>query len=223
MADYKFNFTANDSLEDRRETIADRIANARRYIRNVDDPRFKKGAQKKLDYYLSEQENLNEQFIEASGGAPAGQENKPVQGAAYSVYNDPAYQAALAEAQNRFNLDRIQALGAKQYQELGFQRELEGREDIAEQQRRRLAGNFAARGMGGGRYGALTRAEAELNAAEIGKRTSLREQMAELDRQFTSQYGAQGSDWLGTVRGQQAQQEAIQQALNARLAGMTTV
>ena len=141
----------------------------------------------------------------------------------YNVYDDPNYQSALAAAQSQFNLERIGALGAKQYQDLAIERTLEGRPDIAEQQRRRLAGNYASRGMGGGRYGALTRAEAELNAGELAQRTGLREQMAELDRQFTSQYGAEGTDWLGTYRGQQAQQNAIQQALAARLGGLTTV
>ena len=141
----------------------------------------------------------------------------------YNVYDDPNYQAALAAAQSQFNLERIGALGAKQYQDLAIERTLENRPDIAEGQRRRLAGNFAARGMAGGRYGALTRAEAELNAQELAQRTGLREQMAELDRQFTSQFGAEGTDWLGTLRGQQAQQNAIQQALAARLGGLTTV
>ena len=150
--------------------------------------------------------------------APSAPEPTP-----YDVYTDPNYLQALQAAQSQFNLERIGALGDKQYQEIGIERTLEGRTDIAEEQRRRLAGNYASRGMGGGRYGALTRAEAELNAREIGQRTGLREQMAELDRQFTSQYGAEGTDWLGTLRGQQAQQNAIQQALAARLGGLTTV
>lgn len=220
MADYKFNFTANDSLESRRDTIASRIANAQRYVDNVDDPRFKQGGQEKLDYYMSEQDKLNEQFKEASGGGAQAQKAKPTP---YSVYDDPNYQAALAGAQSQFNMERIGALGSKQYQDLAIERTLENRPDIAEDQRQRLAGNFASRGMGGGRYGALTRAEAELNAGELAQRTGLREQMAELDRQFTAQFGAEGTDWLGTMRGQQAQQNAIQQALAARLGGLSTV
>lgn len=143
--------------------------------------------------------------------------------APYSVYDDPFYQQALAAAQSQFNLARIDALAANQYQQRGINRQLEERIPAAEQARRRLAGNFAARGMGGGRYGALTRAEAEMNAREIGARTGLREQIAELDRQFTSRFGAEGTDWLGTRAGYEAQQAAIQQALQNRLAGLTTV
>jgi hypothetical protein len=141
----------------------------------------------------------------------------------YNVYDDPFYQQALAGAQSRFNLDRIDAMAGMQYQQKPIERELELRPGVAEQQRRRLAGSFAARGMGGGRAGVLTRAEAEMNAREIAGRTGLREQVAELGRQFTSQFGAEGTDWLGTRRGMEAQQAAIQQALQNRLGGLTTV
>ncbi len=155
-------------------------------------------------------------------------EPAPVEAAApeptpYSVYDDPVYQQLLAQAQSAFNLDRINALANLQYEQRPIQRTLEMRPQQAEAERRRLAGNFAARGMAGGRYGALTRAEAEVNAREIGARTGLREQIAELNRQFTSNFGAQGTDWLGTRRGFEAQQVAIQQALQNRLAGLTTV
>jgi len=146
-----------------------------------------------------------------------------VQGTPYNVYDDPFYQQSLAGAQSQFNLARIDALANQQYQERPIQRELEDRPGIAEQQRRRLAGNFAARGMGGGRAGALTRAEAETNAREITARTGLREQISELGRQFTSQFGAEGTDWLGTRAGMAAQQAAIQQAMQNRLGGLTTV
>jgi hypothetical protein len=114
-------------------------------------------------------------------------------------------------------------MATNQYQERGINRQLEDRKGTAEDSRRRLAGNFAARGMGGGRAGALTREEAEMNARELTARTGLREQIAELGRQFTSQFGAEGSDWLGTRYGMEAQQSAIQQALQNRLAGLTTV
>jgi len=141
----------------------------------------------------------------------------------YSVYDDPFYQQALQGAQSRFNLDRASAMATNQYQERGINRQLEDRKGTAEDARRRLAGNFAARGIGGGRAGALTREEAEMNARELTARTGLREQIAELGRQFTSQFGAEGSDWLGTRYGMEAQQSAIQQALQNRLAGLTTV
>ena len=148
-------------------------------------------------------------------------QTKPV--AAYNVYDDPFYQQALAGAQSQFNLDRINALAGTQYEERGIRRQLEQRVPEAEAERRRLSGNFARRGMAGGQYGALTRAEAEVNAREIGLRTGLREQIAELNRQFVSEFGAPGTDWLGTRRGSQAQQAAIQQALQNRLGGLTTV
>lgn len=143
--------------------------------------------------------------------------------APYSVYDDPVYQQLLAQAQSAFNLDRINALANMQYEQRPIQRTLEMRPQQAEAERRRLAGNFAARGMAGGRAGVLTRAEAEVNAREIGARTGLREQIAELNRQFTANFGAEGADWLGTRRGFEAQQAAIQQALQNRLAGLTTV
>lgn len=141
----------------------------------------------------------------------------------YNVYDDPFYQQALAAAQSAFNLDRASALANTQYQQRGIQRQLEERIPAAEAERRRLAGNFARRGMAGGRYGALTRAEAEVNARETALRTGLREQIAELNRQYISQFGAPGTDWMGTRRGFEAQQAAIQQALQNRLAGLTTV
>jgi hypothetical protein len=150
--------------------------------------------------------------------APAAPEPTP-----YNVYDDPFYQQSLQGAQSEFNLARIDALANQQYQQIPIERQLEQRPEIAEQQRRRLAGNFAARGMGGGRAGALTRAEAEVNAREIGARTGLREQIAELGRQFTSKFGAEGTDWLGTRFGMEAQQRALQTALQNRLAGLTTV
>ena len=154
---------------------------------------------------------------------PAPVDTTPAAPTPYNVYDDPAYQQALAQAQSQFNLDRAAALANMQYEQRPIQRQLEERIPAAEAERRRLAGNFARRGMAGGRYGALTRAEAEVNAREIGLRTGLREQIAELTRQFTANFGAEGTDWLGTRRGYEAQQAAIQAALQNRLAGLTTV
>ena len=156
--------------------------------------------------------------------APIAEEQAPQAPApAYNVYEDPFYQQALQGAQSQFNLARADAEASRQYEERGINRQLEDRRGTAEQARRRLAGNYAARGMGGGRAGALTRAEAETNARELTMRTGLREQIAELGRQFTSNFGAPGTDWLGTRAGMQAQQSALQQALQNRLGGLTTV
>ena len=141
----------------------------------------------------------------------------------WTLEGDPFYQQALADAQAQFNLERIGAQGTKQYQEVGINRSLDERPATAEASRRRLAGNYAARGMGGGNSGALSRAEAESNARETTARTGLREQLSELNRQFVGQYGAEGSDWLGTLRGQSARDTASNFALQNRLAGATTV
>lgn len=141
----------------------------------------------------------------------------------WSVYNDPVYLQQLQIAQGAFNNARTNALANKERETLYTQEELEARKPTAEQARRRLAGNFAARGMGGGRSGVLTRAEATQNAQELAARTSLRDKISELNRQFVASYGADGSDWLGTTAGASAQSEAVQAAINARLAGLTTI
>lgn len=141
----------------------------------------------------------------------------------WSVYEDPVYQQQLQGAQSAFNRERTNALADKERSTLLINRELGGRKATAEASRRRLAGNYAARGMAGGRAGVLSRAEAEANARELMLRTDLRDQISELNRQFVAEYGADGSDWLGTSRGAAAQQSAVQAAINARLAGLTTV
>ena len=141
----------------------------------------------------------------------------------WNLESDPIYLSAIQGAQNQFNLARINALGNLQYQETGINRELSNRKTTAEESRRRLAGNYAARGMGGGRAGALTRAEAQANARELSNRTSLREQLAELKRQYSANYGAEGSDWLGTMAGQQARESAVQQALQVLIPKYTSI
>ncbi len=141
----------------------------------------------------------------------------------WNVYEDPIYMQQLQGAQSAFNIDRTNALADKERATMGINRELGGRRATAESTRRRLAGNFAARGMAGGRAGALSRAEAEANARELTLRTDLRDQISELNRQFVANFGANPSDWLGTTRGVSAQQNALQAAINARLAGLTRV
>lgn len=141
----------------------------------------------------------------------------------WDVYTDPNYLLNLMRGQSAFNSARIDALANKERQTLENEQALQARVPAAEEARRRLAGNFAARGMGGGRYGALTRAEAQQNASELAARTSLRDQISELNRQFVANYGAEGSDWLGTRYGSEAQQAAIQAAIDARLNGLTGV
>ena len=152
---------------------------------------------------------------EAQGGAVSATEP--------DIYNDPIYQTQLQYGQNAFNTSRINALAEKEAQTMNIQDELEARKPAAEQARRRLAGNYAARGMGGGRSGVLSRAEAQQNAEELSARTSLRDKISELNRQFVANFGAEGSDWMGTSAGAAAQSDALQAAINARLAGITTV
>jgi hypothetical protein len=147
----------------------------------------------------------------------------PVNMSEPDIYQDPVYLRQLQYGQGAFNNARTNALADKERETLYTQEELEGRKTTAEQARRRLAGNYAARGMGGGRSGALSRAEATQNAQELAARTTLRDKISELNRQFVASYGAEGSDWLGTAAGASAQSEAVQAAINARLAGITTV
>jgi len=143
--------------------------------------------------------------------------------AEWSLETDPIYLQALQDAQSAFNINRINALGGLQYQTTGINRELRERIPQAEEQRRRLAGNFAARGMGGGRAGALSRAEGSANARELNARNSLREQIAELNRQFVGEFGTEGSDWTATRFGQQARENAIQRALQLLIPRFTSV
>lgn len=157
----------------------------------------------------------------AIAGSPL--QGPPVSATQPDIYSDPVYLTQLQYGQNAFNTARTNALGDKERATLGIQDELAARKPSAEQSRRRLAGNYAARGMGGGRSGALSRAEAQQNAQELTARTSLRDQISELNRQFVANYGADGSDWLGTAAGVAAQSGAVQAAINARLAGITTV
>lgn len=141
----------------------------------------------------------------------------------WSLENDPVYQQAMAGGQSAFNLARARALAEKQNVQTdiaGAERDLER---SAASSRERLAGNYAARGMAGGAYGALTRAEAEANARQISAQTSLKDQMAAVNQQYLEQFGATGSDWTGTLVGQDYRNQAIQQALGTLMPRYTEV
>lgn len=215
------------------DTINARIANAESYasrMARLGRTAQEAGARSKLDEYYRQRNELSgtnplanvtdEEAAQANADAVGG---PTFNAQPWSVYNDPVYQTQLQYGQNAFNTSRINALADKEAQTMNIQDELQARKPSAEQARRRLAGNYAARGMGGGRAGALTRAEAQQNAEELSARTSLRDKISELNRQFVANYGANGSDWLGTAAGASAQSEAVQAAINARLAGLTTV
>lgn len=164
----------------------------------------------------------------ATTGVATGQGTDDVTGpsdaaAAWSPESDPIYQQYMQRAQSQFNQARANALGTLQYQEEGINRALGEREATSEEARRRLAGNYARRGMMGGARGAYYQAQDRANARELARRTDLREQLSELNRQFVANYGAPGTDWLGTIRGQEVREDAIQAALNALIPQYTNV
>jgi hypothetical protein len=141
----------------------------------------------------------------------------------WSLENDPVYQQAMAGGQSAFNLARARALAQKQNVQTdiaGAERDLER---SSASSRERLAGNFAARGMAGGAYGALTRAEAQANARQIAAQTSLKDQMAAVNQQYLEQFGATGTDWTGTLVGQDYRNQAIQQTLGSLMPRYTGV
>lgn len=141
----------------------------------------------------------------------------------WSLENDPVYKQAMAGGQSAFNLARARALAEKQNIQTdiaGAERDLERSSASA---RERLAGNFAARGMAGGAYGALTRAEAEANARQIAAQTSLKDQMAAVNQRYLEQFGTADSDWTGTLVGQDYRNQAIQQALSTLMPRYTEV
>ncbi len=149
-----------------------------------------------------------------------GSDTTPV-GAAWSLEGDPTYQAAIASGQSQFNIARANALAAKQADEASIAASRKSLDKGATESRRRLAGNYAARGMAGGAAGALTLAEAEANAQQIAARTSLQDQLSTLNSQYLANFGdatAKGYDWTGTLTGQQYKTAAAQAAIQSQLA-----
>jgi hypothetical protein len=71
--------------------------------------------------------------------------------------------------------------------------------------------------MAGGAGGALTYAEAQANAQQLAANTSLNDQIAALNRNYAANYGSAGTDWQGTLQGQNIVNQARQQAIAARL------
>jgi len=136
----------------------------------------------------------------------------------YSIDSDPVYQQAIAGGQSAFNRSRANALADIQNQTTGANRQLSNMKKDAAGARRGLAGNFAARGMGRGAYGAYYRAQDQANAADLSAQTSVKDQLAALNQNFLANYGAIGTDWTGTTVGQDYRNQAIQQAIAAQLA-----
>lgn len=139
---------------------------------------------------------------------------------AYNIETDPYYLQALASGQAEFNYARANALADLQNQQVNANDNLTSLNKNAAESRRRLAGNYASRGMAGGAAGALTLAEAQANAQQVAAQTSIKDQIAALNQNYLANYGATGTDWTGTLLGQRYKTAAVQQALQARLSGM---
>lgn len=150
--------------------------------------------------------------------APVATANTPAE---WSLEGDPVYQAALASGKSAFSFAQAQALADKQNQETAANQQRKSLDTSATEGRRRLAGNYAARGMAGGAAGALSMAEARANAEQVAARTSITDQISALNNQYLQNYGnsaAAGYDWTGTLAGQQYKTQAAQAAIQAQLA-----
>lgn len=137
---------------------------------------------------------------------------------AWTLEGDPTYQAAMAAGQAKFNYARNAAMADKNAAELAAKGERQQLDVNATEGRRRLAGNYAARGMAGGAAGALTLAEAQANARQVAAQTSIADKISAMNEQYLQNYGATGTDWTGTLVGQQYKTDAAQAAITAQLA-----
>ena len=147
---------------------------------------------------------------------------------AWTLEGDPLYQSALAAGKSAFTFAQAQALADKQNQETGAAQQRKSLDTNATESRRRLAGNYASRGMAGGAAGALSQAEARANAEQVAARTSITDQLTALNNQYLQNYGDINAkdpitgkstyDWTGTLDGQQYKTQAAQAAIQAQLA-----
>jgi hypothetical protein len=157
--------------------------------------------------------------------APTQTANEP---APWTLEGDAVYQQALAAGKSAFSFAQAQALADKQNQETGAAQQRKSLDTGATEGRRRLAGNYAARGMAGGAAGALSQAEARANAEQVAARTSITDQLTALNNQYLQNYGDASVkdpitgkstyDWTGTLAGQQYKTQAAQAAIQAQLA-----
>jgi hypothetical protein len=137
---------------------------------------------------------------------------------AWTLEGDPVYQSALSAGQAQFNYARNAALAEQQNTQTAKAQERKSLDVNSAESRRRLAGNYASRGMAGGFAGAASQAEARANAEQIAARTSIAEQLTALNEQYLQNFGATGTDWTGTLVGQQYKTQAAQAAITNRLA-----
>lgn len=145
--------------------------------------------------------------------APVAKTAKP-----WNLESDPLYRQGILAGQAQFNYARNAALADQQNQATQINQQRKALDADSAENRRRIAGNYAARGMAGGAGGAFAYAEAKANADQIAARTSLSEQLSAVNANFLENYGAIGSDWTGTLVGQQYKTQAAQAALDAALA-----
>jgi hypothetical protein len=149
--------------------------------------------------------------------------------APWTLEGDAVYRDALAAGKSAFTFAQAQALADKQNQQTAAAQQTKQINTNATEGRRRLAGNYAARGMaGGGSASALGMAEARANAEQVAARTSIADQLTALNNQYLENYGDASVvdpvtgkstyDWTSTLAGQQYKTQAAQAAIQAQLA-----
>lgn len=165
--------------------------------------------------------------LTSGSSATADSGTNTVTGTPWTLEGDPLYQQGILQGQSQFNLARNKAMFDVNAQTAQTAQDRVALDANSTEARRRLAGNYAARGMAGGAAGALTLAEAEANAKQIAAQTSLKDKLAALNANFLENYGnvnqtdAAGNstyDWTGTLAGQQYKTAAAQNAITAQLA-----
>jgi len=167
------------------------------------------------------------QPVTASDATSGSTTDGTVTGTPWSLEGDPLYQQGILQGQSQFNLARNKAMFDLNAETSQASQDRKALDLNSTESRRRLAGNYAARGMAGGAAGALTLAEAEANARQIAAQTSLKDKLSALNQNFLENYGDVSAvdsagkstyDWTGTLAGQQYKTQAAQNAITARLA-----
>jgi hypothetical protein len=165
---------------------------------------------------MKAREALRQDEIAAAEAAAADQPAS----ASWTLEGDPTYNAAMDAGRAEFNYAQAQSLADLQNSETQLAGQRKALDVNAAEARRRLAGNYAARGMAGGAAGALSLAEARANAEQVAAQTSLKDQLAALNKNYLATYGAPGTDWTGTLLGQKYKTAAAQSAIQAQMARM---
>jgi hypothetical protein len=135
----------------------------------------------------------------------------------WTLEGDPIYQQAMQGGLSAFNTAKAGALFKLNTGQTALENQRKALDQNAWDARRQLAGNYAARGMQRGAYGAFYRAQDKQNAQQVAAQTDIKDQIAALNQDFLTNYGTAGADWTGTATGQDYRQKAIQLALQNRL------